>query len=76
MIKKIQKQTQRQKPQASFLPWKQNQPNGGREENFAKVSLNHFQDENKVNMTLNHFQDKNKVNVTLNHFQDENKIKF
>ena len=41
------------KEQASFLPWKQNQPNGGREENFAKVSLNLFQDENKVKFCSN-----------------------
>ena len=34
---------------ASFLPWKQNQPNGGRDENFVTVALKHFQDENKVN---------------------------
>ena len=34
---------------ASFLPWRQNQPNGGRDENFVTVALKHFQDENKVN---------------------------
>ena len=37
---------------ASLLPWNQNQPNGGREENFAKISLNHFKDENKVKVLL------------------------
>ena len=39
--------------QASFLPWKQNQPNGGREENFVKIDMNLFQDENKVKFCLN-----------------------
>ena len=38
--------------QASLLPWNQNQPNGGREENFAKISLNHFKDENKVKFLI------------------------
>ena len=33
---------------ASFLPWKQNQPNGGRDENYVTVGLKHLQEENKV----------------------------
>ena len=41
------------KEPATFLPWKRNQPNGGREENFAKIDLNLFQDEKKVKIWEN-----------------------
>ena len=41
------------KKQASFLPWKLNQPNGGREENFVTIDMILFQEENKVKLGSN-----------------------